>query len=902
MKIIFTAFAILIAGTCLAQLKVQQLLTENLVNPISIDTQTPRFNWKVVENDKQNVMQTAYEIRVSAGSSSTNGKQVWNSGKISSDQSIYVPYAGPLLTSGQRYYWQVRIWDNYGHSSGWSEAAWWQMGLLNPVDWTAKWITPGYTEDAKMRPSPLFRKGFHLHKKVKYAVAYITAHGLYEASINGHRVGDAYLTPGWTSYNKRLQYQAYDVTSLLQNGNNTVGAILGSGWYRGHLAWGNNFDIYGKDIALLFQLQVTYDDNSTEKIISDDSWKSATGAIQNSEIYYGETIDAHKEQKGWGTAGFNDKDWSGVTVQDFPKNTLIATYNEPVKQHEQFKPIHIFKTPKGDQVIDFGQNLVGWVKLKVGGRAGDSIKISHAEILDKAGEFYTENLREATSKDIYVLNGNGVETFEPHFTWHGFRYIKVEGYHGELKPEDFTAISLYSDMPPAGTFTCSNPMLNQLQHNIQWGQKGNFLDVPTDCPQRDERLGWTGDAQVFSRTASFNMNVHNFFTKWMKDVVADQYVNGAVPHVIPDVLTKKTMTQGGSAGWSDVSAIVPWNMYLAYGDKSILQNQYTSIKAWVDYITHQSKNNLWSTGTHFGDWLFYSLDNDNSGKSAITSKYLIAQCFYAYSTQLLINSAQVLDKKEDVTFYTDLLIKVKEAFIKEYVTANGLISSDTQTAYVLALQFDMLPENLRQQAADRLVKNISLYQDHLSTGFLGTPYLCHVLSRFGYSDVAYKLLLQDTYPSWLYPVKMGATTIWERWNGLRTDGTFAAASMNSFNHYAYGAIGDWMYRVTAGIDTKAEAPGYKKITIKPTVGGKLQNVAADYETGYGKISSHWALTGSNLIMDVTIPANTSATVYVPVKTNGTVTQAAKQLTNPVVDGYMQVELGSGSYHFSSSGY
>ncbi len=902
-KILSAIFAICISGVCSAQLKVEHLFTENLVNPISIDAVSPRFSWQLTEDNKQNVMQTAYEIKVSTGTPfSKSKKEVWDSGKLSSDQSQYVAYAGAPLASGERYYWQVKVWDNYGKSSPWSDAAWWQMGLLGVADWSAQWITTGFTDNSALQPSPLFRKTFSINKKVRYAVAYITAHGLYEASINGQRVGDAYLTPGWTSYNKRLQYQAYDVTALLKNGGNAVGAVLGSGWYRGHVGYDPTPNMYGKDIALLLQLQITYDDGSVEKIVSDDSWKSATASIRTSEIYYGETIDARKEQPGWSTANFDDKNWSGVTVQSFPKDILVATYNESVKKHEVFKPVKIFKTPTGAQIIDFGQNLVGWVKFKVRGKAGDTVKLLHAEVMDKAGEFYIDNLRSAKSEDMYVLNGSGEETFEPHFTWQGFRFVKVVGYPGELKPEDFEAVALYSNMRPAGTFTCSNPMLNQLQHNIQWGQKGNFLDVPTDCPQRDERLGWTGDAQVFSRTASFNMNVHNFFTKWLKDVAADQYKSGAIPHVIPDVVKRAGSEPGGSTGWSDVSTIVPWNMYLAYGDKQILENQYSSMKAWVEYMHRESKSDLWNTGSHFGDWLFYSVNDDNDGSSAITSKYLIAQCFYAYSTQLLINAAQVLGKKEDVDFYTNLLSKVKTAYINEYVTPNGLISSDTQTAYVLALQFDMLPENLRQQAADRLALNVTRYGNHLTTGFLGTPYLCHVLSSYGHADVAFKLLLQDTYPSWLYPVKMGATTVWERWDGIRPDGTFETPTMNSFNHYSYGAIGDWMYRVVTGIDTKAEGPGYKEITIKPTIGGNLQYASADYETGYGKISSHWALANGSLTLDVAIPANTTATIYVPVKDGGAVSQNTKPISGSVAKGYMAVNVGSGNYHFNSTGF
>ncbi len=900
-KLIILLTALTIGTACLAQVKVQYLLTENKVDPNSIDAINPRFSWQINAGDKRDVMQTAYEIKASAAK---DKREVWKTGKVMSDQSMYITYKGAPLVSGQKYTWQVRIWDNAGKASAWSEPATWQMGLLTPADWKAKWITPGFKEDSVNRPSPLFRKGFSLTKKVRSAMAYITAHGLYEAQINGHRIGDAYLTPGWTSYNKRLEYQVYDVTSLLQPGQNAVGAMLGNGWYRGYFGYDPKPNLYGKDIALLFQLEVTYTDGSTDTIISDDSWKSSTGPVRFAEIYYGATIDNRMQQKNWSTVSFDDKGWSGVTVKDFSKDVLIATYNEPVRKHETFKPVKIFKTPKGEQVIDFGQNLVGWVQMKVKGHAGDTIKISHAEVIDKIGNFYTENLRTARSQDIYILKGGEEETFEPQFTWQGFRFIKVEGYPGDLKPENFTAIALYSDMKPAGNFSCSNASINQLQHNIQWGQKGNFLDVPTDCPQRDERLGWTGDAQAFSRTATFNMNVHNFFTKWLKDVAADQYSSGSIPFVIPNVLRAGNYEMGGSTGWADVATIIPWNMYLAYGDKQILENQYNSMKAWVKYMQDKSKNDLWNTGNHFGDWLFYSVNDDTDGSSAITSKYLIAQCFYAHSTQLVINAAKVLGKKDDEAYYTDLLAKVKKAYINEYVTPNGLISSDTQTAYVLALEFDMLPENLRQQAADRLVSNIRRYDNHLTTGFLGTPYLCRVLSRFGHADVAYRLLLQDTYPSWLYPVKMGATTIWERWDGIRPDGTFEAPSMNSYNHYAYGAIGDWMYRVIAGIDTKEDAPGYKQIIIKPTIGGNLQNASADYETNYGKVSSHWKLDGTNLLLDVEIPANTTATIYIP--GSSAILESGKPISSEpeikpgdAIAGYTVVNVGSGVYHFST---
>lgn len=891
---------IAITATALAQLTVTNLLCENRHDPIGLDIIQPRFSWQLSSNQR-NTQQTAYELIVETGSSNKK-TVVYNSGKIASDQSVHVAYKGQALETGKRYFWRVRIWDNHGQRSNWSEPAFWQMALLQPGDWKAKWITAGGVEDSIMRPSPLFRKAFNASKKISAASLYITSHGLYEAFINGKRVGEDFLTPGWTSYNKRLQYQVYDVTDLVKTGNNAIGVHLGSGWYRGMVAW-NGRDFYGKKLALLAQLAITYTDGTTETIISNDQWKSSVGAVQYSEIYHGETNDARKEKNGWNNTGYDDAGWNAVQTADLPMNTLLATYNEPVKQHEQFKPVRIFKTPKGELVADFGQNLTGFVQLKVQGKAGDSIKIFHAEVLDKAGNFYTENLRVARQENIYILKGNGEESFHPHFTFQGFRYIRVEGFPGELKPENLTAVALYSDMPATGSFTSSHALLNQLQHNIQWGQNGNFLDVPTDCPQRDERLGWTGDAQVFARTAAFNRKVDNFFSKWLKDVSADQHANGSVPYIIPDVLNK---TDAGSAGWADVATIIPWTMYIAYGDTAILSQQYNSMKAWVKYVQQNSPDNLWNTGNHFGDWLFYRPFDDNDGRSAVTDKVLIAQSFYAYSVQLLIKAATVLGKTEDVQTYTALLPKIKEAFVKEFVTPSGRLVSSTQTAYVLALNFDMLPENLRTQAAARLVENIKSYGTHLTTGFLGTPYLCHVLSRFGYTDWAYKLLLQESYPSWLYPVKMGATTIWERWNGIRTDGSFEPASMNSFNHYAYGAIGDWMYRVAAGIDTYEDGPGYKHIRIQPHIGGGLTDVAASLKTYYGNASSHWKVQDKQLQFEVEIPANTMATVYIPGVTLSSVLESGKSLSSlkeiknlRQENGDVVMELGSGKYVFTA---
>ena len=872
-------------------LKVTSMFCEYQDNPLGLDTKQPRFSWQLQNTKQTNVMQTAYEIRVSKDESSlTRGKGlVWQSGKIESQQSLFIPYGGPAPQSREKFYWQVRVWDNHKNTSAWSEVRSWEMGLLGSSDWKAKWIESGLAADSVNGQIPLFRKAFALSKDIAAARAYISAKGLYEAFINGKRIGDAWLAPGWTSYKNRIQYQVYDVKDLVGNGNNVIGAIVGNGWFRGPLAWEGNQNIYGDNRALIFQLEITYADGSQETIVSDGSWKTSFGPWLSSEIYHGEVYDARKEKTGWLTTGFNDQEWKTVVVSDAPMDKLIATYGPFVTRQETFKPVAIIKTPKGELVADFGQNLVGLLQIKVRGEEGDEVVIHHAEVLDKDGNFYVDNLRAAKQEIRYTLKGGGEEVFEPHLTFMGFRYVRLQGYPGKLQPADLTATALYSDMEPTGEFECSSALINQLQHNIQWGQKGNFVDVPTDCPQRDERLGWTGDAQVFARTAAYNMNASSFFSKWLKDLAADQREDGAVPFVIPNVLNKNA---AASAGWADAATIIPWTMYNAFGDVKFLEDQYESMKAWVGYMEKQSTDYLWNTGFHFGDWLFYRPFDDNDGRSAVTDKYLIAQSFFIHSTQLLIKTAQVLGRIDDEKRYSQLLDKVKAAYLKEYMTPNGRLVSSTQTAYVLALNFDILPDNLRAQAAQKLADNVRSYGNHLTTGFLGTPYLCHVLTRFGYADVAYALLMQETYPSWLYPVKMGATTIWERWDGIKPDSTFQTPGMNSFNHYAYGAIGDWMYRTIAGL--QEGSPGYRKIVISPTPGGTLTHAKARLKSPYGLIESGWKIENGMLRLDVTIPANTSAEVILP----NNASMKTTPLVKPVADGEkLKFSIGSGLYRF-----
>lgn len=883
-----------------AALKIVTLRTEYKTNPLGIDARKPRFSWQL-QSSGRSVMQSAYQLRVAKTSADLQaGKNLaWDSGKVNSDQSAHIVYAGAALQSGQRYFWQVQIWDASGKASGWSEVAWFEMGLLDAADWKANWIEPDIKEDAaKSNPSPMLRREFKLSGTIEKARAYVTSHGLYEFHLNGQRVGDQMLTPGWTSYNKQLQYQIYDVTSLLKTGDNAIGVMLGDGWYRGNLAWEAKRNIYGEKLGLLLQLEITYKDGRKEVVTSDQNWKAATGPILMSEIYHGETYDARLEKAGWDVTGFDDKQWAGVKVANHSKSILTAPAGPPVRKIEEIKPVKIFKTPAGETIVDFGQNLVGWVRLQVQGSAGKIITIRHAEVLDKAGNFYTENLRAAKATLQYTLKGNGLEIYEPHFTFFGYRYVAVDGWPGELTADNLTSVVVHSDMPRAGELETNNAAINQLQHNIQWGQKGNFVDVPTDCPQRDERLGWTGDAQVFARTAAYNMDVASFFTKWLRDVAFDQYESGSVPFVIPDVLGTNEKPAGGSAAWADSAVIIPWTMYQSYGDKRFLEDQYPSMVKWVEYQKKRAGDDfIWEGDFHFGDWLAYATtQSDYPG--ATTSKEYIATAMYAHSTDLLAQIARILGKQDDAVKYADLFTKIKAAFRREFVSETGRVGEATQTAYAVALQFDLLPEDLRPLAAKRLAKEIR-ERKHLTTGFVGTPYLCHVLSRYGYLDEAYLLLNRKEYPSWLYPITQGATTIWERWDGQKPDGTFQDKGMNSFNHYAYGAIGEWMYRVMAGIEIDPAEPGYKHILIQPQPGGGFTNVKASHQTMYGKVSSAWEIKDGKFALAVEIPANTKATVRLPkaqlanVTESGQIISGAKQAGDAVV-----VEIGSGQYQFA----
>jgi alpha-L-rhamnosidase len=886
----------------IAQNKTVKLLCEYKLNPIGIEVEKPRLSWQII-TEQNNVKQTAYEIRVALTKANlTKAKQLlWTSQKTKSDQSAHVEYQGPALSSMQRAYWQVRIWDNKNNVSEWSEVAFWEMGLLKTAEWTADWITKTKdTQEEKSLPAQYYRKEFRATKKIKRATVYVTSLGLYQLFINGNKVGNDLFTPGYTSYHKRLQYQTYVVTEMLQQ-NNTIGAIVGDGWYRGFLGWKGERSYYGKQLGLLVQLEIEYTDGKKETITTNNNWKTAYGPILESDIYNGEIYDAQLEMNGWSTNGFDDAKWVNAGLLDYTKEHLVSSPSPAVKAIETIKPIALITTPKGETVLDLGQNIVGWVRMKVQGEKGHQVTLQFAEVLDKEGNFFTTNLRAAKATDTYILKGEGIEVFEPHFTFHGFRYVKVENYPEPITKDKITGVVIHSDIKPTGTFTCSDTLINKLQKNIQWSQKDNFLDIPTDCPQRDERVGWTGDAQAFSPTAAFNFDVAGFFTKWLRDLAADQFPNGAVPNVIPDMLKERggVIAKGGATGWADAAVIVPWTVYQAYGDERILEEQYASMKGWVDFMKKKAgEDYLWNTPKywHWGDWLAFNTDKPDYAGS-VTEKDLIATAYFYHSTNLLRQSALVIGKKEDAAAYQQLAKNIKSAFANEYITPNGRLVSHTQTAYALALSFDLIPTELIDKSAQYFAADVEKF-GHLTTGFLGTPLLCSTLSKIGRDDLAFMLLNRKEYPSWLYPVTQGATTIWERWDTQKPDGTIIEG-MNSFNHYAYGAIGEWIYSYVAGLSIDPQSPGYKNTIFQPHPGGGLTNANAEFLSNYGLVKSFWTIKDRNFNYNIEIPANTTGTVILPNAKLSEVTLNSIAITTSMevqqVDNQVILELGSGKY-------
>jgi alpha-L-rhamnosidase len=680
--------------------------------PLGMDELRPRLSWRLEAGESDlGVRQSAYQVLVASSKELLVGGRgdLWDSGEVASSQSTQVEYAGKKLASRRACWWKVRAWDELGAASPWSEPACWEMGLLARADWKAKWIGGAVEGDpAKSLRCPQLRKGFALRGPVARARAYVSALGLYELWINGKRVGEDYFTPGWTDYNVRVQYQTYDVTDLVQAGGNAVGAVLGEGWYSGNMAFAGKRNLYGPFPRLLVQLVITYDDGRVETVATDGSWKSAQGPILESDLYNGETYDQRLELSGWSASGFDDSAWAPAKEVEPPKAKLVASASPRVRRINELAPLWVRQPSPGTFVFDLGQNMVGWVRLGIpaGAPAGTTITLRHAEVLNPDGTLYTANLRSAKCTDRLTLAGGAACTWEPHFTFHGFRFVEVSGLHVEPTLETVRGVVLHSDTPPAGTFECSSPMLTQLQKNITWGQKGNFLEAPTDCPQRDERLGWTGDAQVFVRTACYNMDVAGFFTKWLIDLEDEQSPKGAFPMVAPDVLA--ACKGDGGAAWADAGVICPWTIYLCYGDVRVLQRHYKAMQRYIEYQNHVD----WSKRHCFGDWL--NIEDP-------TPAELIGYAFWAYTTAIMIEVAGVLGHKADAAKYRAELKRLKGEFAQEFLTPRGRLASISQTGYLLALHFDLVPARLRPVVLERVVRLIHARKDHLSTGFVGTP-------------------------------------------------------------------------------------------------------------------------------------------------------------------------------------
>ena len=735
---------------------------------------------------------------------------------------------------------------------------------FSQASWIASPVVGGARTSA---PAPYLRKSFRLEQPVKSARLAITALGLYECEINGNRIGDEIFAPGWTEYRKRVQYQVYDVAGQLQPGENILGAILGDGWYCGYLGWQPR-QHYGDRPRLLAQLEIVLADGSAFTIVSDGSWRTTSGPILENDLLMGESYDARLELGNWSQPNYDDSRWQPVMVappQTLPE--LTPRVGPPVRRMGEIKPVTI--SPKETwmgrgRIFDLGQNFTGRVRIRVRTKAGINLKLRFAEILDTDGRLYFENLRGARCTDYYTAKGEEEESWEPRFAFHGFRYVDANGLGADDLLE-ITGIVLHSDTPPTGTFRCSHGMLNQLQHNIIWGQKSNFLEVPTDCPQRDERLGWTGDAQVFIRTAAFNMDVQGFFQKWIKDIRDSQSPSGGIPSVIPATWHDGAGEDGGPA-WADATIICPWTVYLCYGDREVLEDHYDSMERFMNFMKEKRclgliRNHPDKPGCHaYGDWLAL----DGGGKTeGITSYDLIGTAFYAYDAGLMAKIADVLGRHDDAKKYRALHDDIAVAFRNRYMTPDGLVASGTQTAHVLALHFGLVEDSTRATTVRELVRHIEGKGFHLATGFVGTPYLLDVLEDAGHLDVAYKLLEQETFPSWLFPIKNGATTIWERWDGWTPEKGFQDKGMNSFNHYAYGAVGAWMYRTVAGIDLDPAEPGYRHIIFRPRPGGSITWAEASLKTASGLVSIRWEIKGAQLHLDLTVPEGSRATLSLP---------------------------------------
>ena len=1056
-------------------IRADNLRCEYKTEPVGIDIPQPRLSWVVLstKEGQRSLKQQSYHIKVASTLDALKTKpDLWDSGKVNSDQTVNIEYQGKKLVSKQECYWSVNIWDQDGAESGWCKPQRWIMGFLNPADWHAQWvgfdgkvpdnqsklasllnfkglswvwtagakagnqpvgdayfrkvidipagrkvvqanflavaddgftlylnghdsgassswkspaslditgrIQPGQNafgfkvsnagntpspaglmgklvvlfedgtdplivpidgtwrcsrapgerwkwadyEDVSwetcsaivaygaqpwgelkvginvMSPAPYLRKSFALNKSVKRAVLFASALGVYELHLNGQVLNQDVLSPGWTDYSKRVHYFGYDISKQIKQGENALGAILGDGWYSGFLAFTGKRNYYGEHPRLLAHLYIEFKDGSSQIIGTDASWKAAHGPIREADMLMGCVYDARLEMPGWATSKFDDSSWSPVIVDATIKANLENHPSTPIRRMQEIPARKMSEPSPGVYVFDLGQNMVGWARVKVKGAPGKKVQVRHAEMLNPDGTIYITNLRAAKATDTYYMNGGQKRSFEPYFTFHGFQYVEVTGLDYRPQVGDVLGIVTYSDLPRTADFECSEPLVNKLVENTVWGQKGNFLDVPTDCPQRDERAGWTGDAQVFMKTACLNLYSPAFFTKWLTDLCADsQREDGGFGDVAPHV----NVVSFGNTGWADSGVVCNWQMYKMYGDLRVVSKHYPALVRYMDYLAKTSKDYVRGTGA-YGDWLRLAGPQHSEA---------IGTAYYYYTTSLMIELATALGKTADAAKYRALAEQIKSAFVRNFVKDDGRIvdgkGETGQTFYALAFGLDLIPAPLKQKAAQQFVVEIENQKGHLATGFLGTPFVLFALEKAGQTDLAYRMVLNQTYPSWLLQVKLGSTTMWERWDGWLPDKGFQDPGMNSFNHYWLGCVGEWLQCSVAGIDT--DGPGFSYITIRPKLSSKgngLTHASGKYESIKGLIESAWKQDKNGVSLKVTIPANTTATVYVPTISPESVTEGGKPVSRSKglkflrqESGYAVYSAGSGQYNFSS---
>jgi alpha-L-rhamnosidase len=957
LALLLCVLAVWIGAHSVAQAAIapERLRCEYRVNPQGIDEAAPRLSW-IVTSDERNEKQAAYQVLV-AGTPEKLARDVgdlWNTGKTESDRTVNIEYAGSGLSSRQVCYWKVRVWDQDEEPSDWSEPAQWSMGLLDPSDWRARYISfrddsPVY-KDPKghfLPPARQYRRQFALDKEIRRATIYATALGIYEIELNGRRVGDAFFAPGWTDYRQRAYYDTYNVTDLVRSGENAWGAWVADGWYSGYVGFGLLTGIgtegigrytYGKTPAFMAQLEIEYADGSREVIPTDASWKVfGGGPIRQADFLMGEFYDARQETPGWSSPGYDDVAWDQAILAE-ENGPAPATFiefrnpppGEPVKKHprkidlgfrrpprleafpgvpvratEEIEPVEVTSPDEGVYIFNLGQNFAGFVQMKVKGPAGKRVRLRFGEMLHPDGRLMTENLRKARAHDYYVLKGdpNG-ETYTPRFTFHGFQYVELTDYPGVPQRDAITGIVLNSDTPLASRFECSDPMVNRLFENIVWTQRANFIDLPTDCPQRDERMGWTGDAQAYVRSATYNADTAAFYTKWLRELMESQRPGGAFPGYAPF-----PFQHGWDFGtaWADAGIICPWTVYRVYGDTRVIDRCWEPMTRFMEWRKRTSRDYLGVVhGNNWGDWL--------AQEETKTPLDYIDTVFFAYDARLMADMARATGRDRAEADYEQLAGKIKRAFVKKYVRSDGTLTVDTQTAYALALFANLVPKELREAAGQELTDKIAANGHRMATGFLGTRPLLPVLSSVGQNDLAVRLLQSREFPSWGYEIEQGATTIWERWDSYTKEDGFGRhnAAMNSFSHYAFGAVCEWMFNDLAGIGTLE--PGYQKIIIWPRPPSPGSNpdhepiswVKARYDSIRGPIAVSWRREAGQFDLEVTIPANTTARLVLPSTNADGITESGKPLAEAsdvrligAGDGTAALSLGSGTYRFRS---